>query len=297
VAAAGGERLDRFLVRLGFAASRRDARELIERGAVRINGRRSPKGATVTSGDRVEVADAPRAHTIQPDPEVPLEVLYEDAALIVVNKPGGMPCHPLKPDERATVMNAVVARYPEIAAIGEKPFEGGLVHRLDNGTSGALIAARTADAFRFLRNAIRRGDVVRRYDALVLGHVTTPLDLNEPIAHHPRSARRMAVAGASGEPGVKGRPAATHVEPVRRVSRFTLVRVVPRTGSRHPIRVHLAAAGHPIVGDELYAGLRTDALPPGRFWLHLAELELDSPASGRIVVQAPLPDDLRALLA
>jgi len=296
MAASAGERLDLYLVRLGFAASRRDARELIERGAVRINGRRSPKGAVVASADHVEVLDQRRPKAILPNSELPLEVLYEDGALVVVNKPGAIPCHPLKPEELATVMNAVVARYPETAIIGDKPLEGGLVHRLDNGTSGALIVARTAQAHQALRRALRRGDVARKYEALVAGKMAASLDLNEPIGHHRRSAKRMAIAGGAAGPRLKGRPAATHVEPLRAIGAFTLVRVEPRTGSRHQIRVHLANAGHPIVGDALYGGPQTGALAPGRFWLHLAELGFESPASGRTEVRAPLPVDLQSLL-
>jgi 23S rRNA pseudouridine1911/1915/1917 synthase len=288
------ERLDRHLVRMGFAPSRRAAAEMVARGDVRINGRRASKGTLVSARDRVEVARAHRITRIEPDPEAALSVLYEDDEVLVVHKPGGMACHPLRAGERGTLMNAVVARYPETADAGEMAREGGLVHRLDNGTSGALIIARSIDAFRRLRAVVRAGAFERRYEALIAGHLSSTLELSEPIAHHPRSARRMVAAGRNRK--ATGRAAKTRVEPIRHIGGNTLVAVIPQTGRRHQIRVHLSEAGHPIVGDTLYGGPKSRALAPGRFWLHLAEVGFESPAAGPVVARAPLPDDLRALI-
>jgi 23S rRNA pseudouridine1911/1915/1917 synthase len=294
---ASKERLDHYLVRTGFAPSRRVAQELIERGMVRLNGRRSKKSEIVDAGDRVEVA-APRQHAaIEPNPDLELEVIHEDAAAIVVNKPGGLPCHPLEAGERGTVMNAVVARFPETASAGDKPLEGGLVHRLDNGTSGALLIARNGGAFEKLRDAIRAGRVARRYEALVAGYIEARIQIDTPIAHHAKNARKMVVGDpASANAKRAGRAAATIVEPVRRVGEFTLVSVTPKTGSRHQIRVHLASIGHPIVGDALYGGPASAALTHGRFWLHLHEVAFDSPAIGHVKVTAPIPSDLMKLI-
>jgi 23S rRNA pseudouridine1911/1915/1917 synthase len=291
-----GERLDHYLVRTGHAASRRDAREMVARGAVWLNGRRGIKGALVHSGDNVEVEAPLAVAAIEPEAEIPIDVLFEDPALIVVNKPGGIPCHPLRPGERGTVMNAVVARFPETAAIGDKPIEGGLIHRLDNGTSGALMIARTADAFATVRRAIRSGAIKRKYLALVSGNLKIPMTLAATIAHHPKNPRRMIVVSDQSEVAkLAARPALTRVEPVRRVGDFTLVSVTPSTGVRHQIRVHLADAGFPIAGDELYGGAPTE-LGAGRFWLHLAEIELESPTSGATKVSAPIPSELARLL-
>ncbi len=291
-----GERLDHYLVRTGHAASRRVAREMVARGAVWLNGRRGIKGALVHSGDNVEVEAPLAVAAIEPEAEIPIDVLFEDPALIVVNKPGGIPCHPLRPGERGTVMNAVVARFPETAAIGDKPIEGGLIHRLDNGTSGALMIARTADAFATVRRAIRSGAIKRKYLALVSGNLKIPMTLAATIAHHPKNPRRMIVVSDQSEVAkLAARPALTRVEPVRRVGDFTLVSVTPSTGVRHQIRVHLADAGFPIAGDELYGGAPTE-LGAGRFWLHLAEIELESPTSGATKVSAPIPSELARLL-
>lgn len=287
------ERLDQYLVRTGLAASRREAREMVASGRISLNGRPCKKGSLVHGGDRVEVEPAAEATSIEPDAARDLEILFEDAAVVVVNKPGGIPCHPLRSGELGTVMNAVVRRFPETASAGVKPLEGGLVHRLDNGTSGSLMIARTGRSFELLRDAIRSGRVRRQYLALVVGNVKASLELNVPIAHHPRSARRMVTAPDAVQADRLGaRPASSRVEPLRQIGRFTLVSVVPQTGARHQIRVHLAHAGHPIVGDTLYGGPPTPELPASRFWLHLAEIEFDSPASGHARASSPLPPDL-----
>jgi 23S rRNA pseudouridine1911/1915/1917 synthase len=291
------ERLDHYLVRTGFAASRRVAQELVERGLVRINGRRSKKSEIVSADDRIEVASTNRRAVIEPNPDLALEVLHEDAAMIVVNKPGGVPCHPIHADERDTVMNAVVARFPEIATVGVKPLEGGLVHRLDNGTSGALLIARNRGTFDKLRDAIRAGRIARRYEALVTGALERKTEIDAPIAHHAKNPRKMIVGDlSSANPKRAGRAASTVVEPLRRVNDFTLLSIAPKTGSRHQIRVHLASIGHPIVGDVLYGGPASETLARGRFWLHLCDVAFDSPAVGHVKVTAPIPEDLKKFL-
>jgi 23S rRNA pseudouridine1911/1915/1917 synthase len=276
------------------------AQELVERGLVRINGRRSKKSEIVSADDRIEVASTNRRAVIEPNADLALEVLHEDAAVIVVNKPGGVPCHPLHADERDTVMNAVVARFPEIATVGEKPLEGGLVHRLDNGTSGALLIARNRGTFDKLRDAIRAGRIARRYEALVAGSIERKTEIDTPIAHHAKNARKMTVGdSSSANPKRAGRAASTVVDPIRRVGEFTLLSIAPKTGSRHQIRVHLASIGHPIVGDVLYGGPASggpQALAHGRFWLHLCDVAFDSPAVGHVKVTAPIPEDLKKFI-
>ncbi|HLK85986.1 MAG TPA: RluA family pseudouridine synthase [Candidatus Binataceae bacterium] len=289
MAADARERLDHYLVRLGWARSRRAARELLESGVVRVNGRSLTKGELIVEGDAVEVSAASALPALAPNHQLKLEILFRDAAMLVVTKPAPMPCHPLRPGELGTVMNGIIAAFPQAALVGDKPREGGLVHRLDNGTSGALIVALENDAFSALREAIRAGRIRRDYQALVAGNIKQSLEYEFPIAHDPHNARRMTIATslAGG-----ARPASTSIEPIRRVGDFTLIWARPRTGMRHQIRAHLAHAGHPIAGDFLYGGPRLEALVQGRFWLHLAALELRSPASGPVRVHAPLPGDL-----
>ena len=273
------------------------AQELVEHGLVRINGRRSKKSEIVGADDRIEVAATNRRAVIEPNADFTLEVLHEDAAVIVVNKPGGVPCHPIHADERDTVMNAVVARFPDVATVGVKPLEGGLVHRLDNGTSGALLIARNRGTFDKLRDAIRAGRIARRYEALVAGSLERKTEIDTPIAHHAKNARKMIVGDlSSANPKRAGRAANTVVERMRRVGEFTLLSIAPKTGSRHQIRVHLASIGHPIVGDVLYGGPASDTLAHGRFWLHLCDVAFDSPAVGHVKVTAPIPPDLKKFL-
>lgn len=304
-----GERLDLYLVRLGWAASRHAASELIASGRVRVNGRRSRKGESIGVGDTVEVTGLPASQPVAPNPDLKIDILFEDGAVIIADKPALFPCHPLGPDERITVMNAVVAAYPETANAGDKPLEGGLVHRLDNGTSGALIIARNREAFAAMRNALRTGHVTRHYRALVGGHIDGAIEIATPIAHHPKNPRKMVVvdtpavaAGSAMSRQVARyrstpRPALTMVEPLSYENGFTLVQVTPRTGCRHQIRVHLASIGHPLAGDELYGGPPLAGLVPGRFWLHLVDLEFESPAGGRVQVASPIVRDLEESLS
>jgi 23S rRNA pseudouridine1911/1915/1917 synthase len=194
-------------------------------------------------------------------------------------------------------MNGIVAAFPEAAVAGDNPREGGLVHRLDNGTSGALLVALAPAAFTTLREAIRAGRIRRDYQALAAGNLKESLEIEKPLAHDPRNARRMIAIAANAH---GARTAATSIEPLReplrRYGDFTLVAARPRTGMRHQIRVHLAEAGHPIAGDTLYGGPPLDPLVAGRFWLHLVEIEFRSPASGPVRVRSPLPRDLENAL-
>jgi 23S rRNA-/tRNA-specific pseudouridylate synthase len=206
-------------------------------------------------------------------------------------------------------MNAIVAAYPETASAGDKPLEGGLVHRLDNGTSGALIVARNAEAFAAMREALSRARVTRRYLALVAGRVANTIEVATPIAHHVKNPRKMVAVEASGRSSGAAaatvsarfrstlRPAFTKVEPVSYQNEFTMVKVTPRTGSRHQIRVHLASIGYPIAGDDLYGGAPLAGLVAGRFWLHLTNLGFESPAGGYVEAVAPLARDLEDSLA
>lgn len=291
---------------MGWALSRRAAHELISSGRVHVNGRRYRKGEPLATGDNVEVVETVVPDQIAPNSDLKINILFEDRALIVANKPALLPCHPLRADERNTVINAIVAAYPETISAGDKPLEGGLVHRLDNGTSGALIIARNVDAFAAMREALRSGRVTRRYLALVAGRVAGRIEITTPIAHHAKNPRKMVVVDASAKSiaatvhtryRAKARAAFTEVEPLSYQNGFTLVMATPRTGSRHQIRVHLASVGYPIAGDELYGGPPLAGLAAGRFWLHLAELECESPAGGVVEVAAPLPSDLEDSLA
>jgi 23S rRNA pseudouridine1911/1915/1917 synthase len=290
IVTAGGDgpvRLDTFVRRALPALSRRVTRLAIAEGAVRVNGRPGAKGTLVQPGDRVTLPDV---DALAPEPDLPVAVVYEDAALVVVDKPGGLAGHALDPRERHTVAAFLVARHPEVAAVGEPP-GGGLVHRLDRGTSGLLVAARTGAAFRALRAAFRARAVEKRYLAVVAGRVRAACRIELPLAHDPRDRRRMVPAAA----GLRAWPAVTEVAPVALGADRSLIVATMRTGVTHQVRVHLALAGHPVLGDALYGAAIPD-LPAGRHALHAAALRLPHPTDGRpLELASALPPDLRAL--
>lgn len=292
-----GARLDRFLAAALPGATRGEVRRLIEAGAVRVGERRRPrKGEVVRAGDEVVVEGyvAPGAWAPRPDPSLELAVLHEDPELIVVDKPAGVACHPLRPDELGTVASAMVARFSELAGVGDQPREAGLVHRLDTTTSGALVFARTRRAFDDLVAQMRGqggGVCVKVYDALVEGDAAALGTIDFPLVS--RGHRTMALTGGVLELGAQ--EAVTEVTAVRRLGGFTLVEARIEAGRRHQIRAHLAAAGHPIAGDARYGA--SIAVDLGRPFLHARRVRVRHPATGApLTVEAPLPRDLAELL-
>ena len=277
-------RLDAVVRHLLPTISRRLVRTLIAEGTVRVNGRPARKGARVQVGDLVEV---PPLEGIEPDRDVVLRVLYEDAEVIAVDKPGGAPGHALDPRQRGTIAGGLVARHPELAVVGD-PLSAGLVHRLDTATSGVLVAARTAAVHQALRESFRRHEVVKRYVAIVAGTPAPDAVVETALAHDPGDRRRMRAA----RPGDRAWEARTRVCSARAYGDRSRVEVEIRTGVTHQVRVHLALLGHPILGDTLYSGASV-ALPAGRIALHASTLELT--ARG-LRIAAPFPVDLRALL-
>ena len=278
-----GGRLDAVVRRLCPDLSRRIVRALIADGAVRVNGRPAAKGASVRAGDLVEVLVLAG---LVPEPAMVLRVLHEDAAVVAVDKPGGVRGHALDPRQRGTVAGALVARYPELATIGD-PLSAGLVHRLDTGTSGVLIAARTPASHAALRASFRRHEAVKRYVAMVTGTPAPGTVVEVALAHDPADRRRMRAA-RTGDRAWPARTVVSAVEPHGEVSR---VEVEIRTGVTHQVRAHLALLGHPILGDALYGG-SPSPLPPGRHALHAAELDLPGLPS----LRSPLPADLGVLV-
>ncbi len=282
------QRLEAFVRGLRPRLSRRLVRRLIAEGAVRVNGAPGRKGTLLRPGDVVALPPTP---TLVPEPERAVPVVYVDAELVALDKPGGVRGHALDPRERGTVAAFVLGRWPETAALGD-PLAPGFVHRLDTGTSGLLLVARTAAAFAALRAAFRDRRVEKTYLAVVAGSPPPRAHLDTPLAHDPRDRRRMVAA----HPGERAWPAVTEVETLAVVGDSALVRARMRTGVMHQIRAHLALLGHPVLGDAVYGGPPAP-LAPGRHALHAAELVLPHPAAGRTLrLESPLPADLRALL-
>jgi 23S rRNA pseudouridine1911/1915/1917 synthase len=292
----GGERLDLFVGR-ALGLSRARVKRLFEGGAVRVDGRPGKKGQVVQAGQRVEVAlesveAVAEAPALVPEPDAPLAVLHEDEALVFVDKPGGQPSHPLQPGETGTVANALVARYPECAAAGEDPREGGLCHRLDVDTSGVLLAARSRAAWEAIRAAFSSGAsgeaVDKRYWAVVTGPLAEEGEIDLPLRHHHDRV----------EPAVDGegaRPARSDFRVLARAGDAALVEVRIHTGVLHQVRAHLAAIGAPVLNDALYGGRAEPGLD--RFFLHARSLEVTHPVTRqRLRVESPLPEELREVL-
>jgi 23S rRNA pseudouridine1911/1915/1917 synthase len=284
-AEAAGQRLDTWLAGvLGLPRAR--VKELLEERAVRIGGRTPRKGDRTVAGAQVEVRLPGLDPRPVPQPELPLSVLHADEALVGVDKPGGWPSHPLQPGERGTLVNALVARFPECAGASEDAREGGLVHRLDADTSGVLLAARTRTSWVALRRAFSRQEVEKRYLAVVTG----------PIAENGEVELSLRHRADHVEPALdgSGRPARTQFRVLSRAADASLLDVRIDTGVLHQIRAHLAAIGAPVLGDALYGGRSQPGLK--RFFLHASRLGLAHPATGaRLTLEAPLPSELRAV--
>ncbi|MGQ0520574.1 MAG: RluA family pseudouridine synthase [Actinomycetota bacterium] len=293
-AALGGERVDRVVAMLtGLARS--DVARLVEEGAVRVGGRAvTSRSRRLVEGDELEV-DVPAAAGVAalgPDPAVPVTEVYADDQVVVVDKAPGVVVHPGAGQPGATLVQGLLARYPDLAGAGQ-PDRPGIVHRLDKGTSGLLVVARTPAAYTSLVAQLGERTVARTYLALVRGLVEAPAGMvDAPVGRGASDPTRMTVSA-------RGRSARTRYEVQQRFGRpaeATLLACSLETGRTHQIRVHLAAIGHPVLGDARYGGAKAARLCPRPF-LHAASLAFDHPTSGRrLTFSSPLPADLQAVL-
>jgi 23S rRNA pseudouridine1911/1915/1917 synthase len=293
-------RLDLFLVHQLPGLSRRKARELVAEGAVQLNGRRARKGEAVHPQDLVRVYDRILLGPphLPPQADLRIPILYEDSAVVAIDKPAGIPAHALRSGEEGTAANFLIAHYPEVASVGKSLLEGGLVHRLDTATSGVMLAARDSNSYRQLRGMFGSHRVAKLYLAVVVGDISTRGRVTTPVAHAPHNRRRMCICSNAAEARAwKGRPAVTVYRPLRRFSVATLLAVKISTGVRHQIRVHLGSIGHPVLGDGLYSSEDTEPIEGARLLLHAARIRLRRPDSGAVLtVNAPLPEDFRDIL-
>jgi 23S rRNA pseudouridine1911/1915/1917 synthase len=295
-----GERLDKALANLVPGLSRSRAKDLTAEGAVRVDGRRAGKSAVVTAGQELTIDEGAHLDTdvapqADPDLAATLVVRLERPELVVVEKPAAMATAPVEPSDRGTLANALVARYPEMAGVGFRKREPGLLHRLDTETSGLVLAARTPEAFDELRRAFTADSLDKRYLLLCSG-----MDLPDsgmvahPIANHPKDRRRVLACIHPRDVARNApRPAETSWRVLERRGVWALVEAKASKALRHQVRVHFASMGAPLANDELYGGHELPGLT--RHALHASHLGFAG--EGRVrafTVTTPLPADLQA---
>ena len=284
-----------------FSLSRTYIQKLIREGAITVNGKPSKPGYKLRIGDQISLTlPAPRPlQTIEPEP-IPLDILYEDSALLVVNKPVGMTVHPAGDTQSGTLVNALLNHCETFPGIGgvQRP---GIVHRLDKDTSGVIVAAKTDHAHRHLSAQFEAHTTTRHYYAVVCGIPPNETGtINARIIRSPRDRRKMTVTGTGG------RHAVTHYHLLERYDRFSLLKLTLETGRIHQIRVHLSHIGHPVAGDPVYGGgyaravrdapsssVKEALVALNRQALHAHTLGFVHPdTEAELIFSAPMPDDM-----
>ena len=282
--AAARLRLDRYLARELTQYSRARLQQLIRNGSVTLNGETARPRDLIRSGDEIQLTEPP-PEKIDNQPEaIPLDILFEDDDLIVINKPAGLVVHPGAGHREHTLVNALLHHCPSLSGIGGKE-RPGIVHRLDKETSGCLVVAKNDEAHRRLSLQFAARTVEKIYLALVAGKLRRSAGvIEEKIGRHPVNRQRMSVASA------RGRSAKTEYRVVRSGEKFSVVECRLHSGRTHQIRVHLHHLGHPVLGDKVYAPKLAKNFP--RQMLHAWKLGFDHPRSGeRKTFEAPVPDD------
>jgi 23S rRNA pseudouridine1911/1915/1917 synthase len=284
--AEAGERLDHYLQARMTGYSRARIQAWIKGGLVSVNGAPAKSSTMLRGGEKIEVSPAdPPPLKAEPE-DAPIEILYEDASVIAVNKPAGLVVHAGAGAHSGTLVNRLVHHFKSLSQVGGE-LRPGIVHRLDRGTSGVMLVARTDAAHRALAAQFSGRTTEKTYLALVEGRVTADSGrITKPIARDPSHRTRMTSRLEHG------RDALTDYRVLRRFEKFTYLEVRIGTGRTHQIRAHLAGIRHPVAGDKLYGAQIAD-----RIFLHAWRIRFDSPATGeRITVEAPLPEDLQRWL-
>ncbi len=290
VATEVGERLDKALANRFDDLSRVQIQNLIQNGFVTINERPAKPSLRLEGGELVRIHIPVPEDDSPPQPEdIPLVVLYEDEHVAAIDKPAGMVIHPAYGHTSGTLVNAVLAKWPQVTAFSDAG-RAGIVHRLDKETSGIILIAKTSLALESLRAQFKARTVTKRYLALVEGAPGTAEGvIDAPIGRDPKQRKRMAVTR-------QGREAVTEFRVLEFYANHSLLEIFPKTGRTHQIRVHMAFIGHPVVGDNVY-GHRKQRIKMKRHFLHAASLEFALPETGEyIVVESPLPVGLQNIL-
>jgi len=284
---AGGQRLDVFLAGALPDVSRSQWKTLIQDGRVVVNGTACKPNHKLKAGAEV-CWSIPEEAPGEPQPEeIPLDILSEDDAVLVLCKPAGLVVHPAVGNKSGTLVNALLFHDPAFRSVER----AGIVHRLDKDTSGAMVVAKTAAALAELQRQFKAREIHKEYLALVWGAPPQSGRIESQIGRHPKRRQKMAVLKEGG------REAVSSFQIVESFAKTTLVQVKIETGRTHQIRVHMAHLGHPVVGDAVYGRARKGKLRANRQMLHAARLGFVHPCLGKkLSFEAPLPDDMRRLL-
>ncbi len=287
IADASGVRLDKFVGEKCPELSRTHAQKLVAGGFITVNGRPAKSSLKLNAGDRVDITIPPEPPSRLTPEHIPLDIVYEDDDLLVVDKPAGLAVHPAPGHPGHTLVNAILSYLPGLAENGDS-LRPGIVHRLDKDTSGLLLVAKNRVTQANLSEQFKSRSVAKSYLVLVRGKLTPESGIIEAaIGRDPRNRQRMAVVS-------RGREARTEYRVVRYVGDCSLLEIKPATGRTHQIRVHLAAIGFPVLGDTTY-GVKSPHL--SRQFLHASKLGFQLPSTGRYVeFESPLPPDLARAL-
>jgi len=287
VADRSGARLDKYVGEKCPELSRTYAQKLIADGYITVNDRVAKPSLKLSIGDRLRVVIPPTAPSSLSPEAIPLDIIYEDDDLLVVDKPAGLTVHPAPGHPSHTLINAILSHFPRLADIGDS-LRPGVVHRLDKDTSGVMLVAKNRAAQLNLAEQFKAHSVVKAYLVLVKGHLTPEQGIIEaPMGRDPRNRKRMAVVA-------EGREARTEYRVIKYIGNYTLLEVMPETGRTHQIRVHLSAIGYPVVGDKVY-GVKSSHL--SRQFMHACHLGFKHPSTGEYVeFKSELPPDLEQAL-
>lgn len=242
---------------------------------------------------------------LEPDFNILLDVIYEDNDIIILNKQAGISVHPSVNEPSGTIANALIAKYPEIKNVGDTStgsvqaiqLRPGIVHRLDKDTSGILVVARNQKTFEFLKNEWQEGRVIKKYLALVCGHLKSETGkIESELARSPKEFRKRIVV-KPGKNALIGKLAITYYKVVKKYKNFSLVEISPKTGRMHQIRVHMASLGHPIAGDKVYGKNKEVLEGLSRQFLHAYYLNFSLPDGRKVAFEADLPESLKTILA
>jgi len=287
VADRSGARLDKYVGEKCPELSRTYAQRLIAGGYITVNDRVAKPSLKLSIGDKLRVVIPPTTPSPLSPEAMPLNIIYEDDDLLVVDKPAGLTVHPAPGHPSHTLVNAILSYFPNLADVGDS-LRPGVVHRLDKDTSGVMLVAKNKAAQLNLSDQFKTHSVVKAYLVLVKGHLTPEQGIIEaPMGRDPRNRKRMAVVA-------EGREARTEYRVIKYIGNYTLLEVMPETGRTHQIRVHLSAIGYPVVGDKVY-GVKSPYL--SRQFMHASRLGFKLPSTGEYVeFKSELPTDLEQAL-